>query len=104
MSTKFLIAIVVLLVAVLGITIAGLVLTVDLVNHNSENDALVPIENDFSVVDTLHGTLRGRKVFTVLNQKPYFTFRGIPYAQPPVGELRFRVNIIVDNHGDYSAV
>lgn len=94
MSTKFLVALTVLLVSVLAIAIAVLVLTVQIVNQNNENDGFTPIDTDFVVVSTTSGQLRGRKVFTVLNQRPYFTFRGIPYAQPPVGELRLKVTLL----------
>lgn len=95
MSTKILVALTVLLVAVLAIVIAVLVLTVQLRNQNTGNNEFVPIETDFVVVETTSGQLRGRKAFTVLNQTPYFTFRGIPYAQPPIGELRLKVTSIV---------
>jgi para-nitrobenzyl esterase len=37
-----------------------------------------------SVVETSHGKLRG------IEERGVCVFRGIPYAQPPVGELRFR--------------
>lgn len=30
------------------------------------------------------------------NGKPFLSFQGIPYAQPPVGELRFMVMILTN--------
>ena len=38
------------------------------------------------------GQLRGTQTRTAFGRK-FYAFRGVPYAQPPVGELRFRVNI-----------
>ncbi|KAJ9581580.1 hypothetical protein L9F63_023239, partial [Diploptera punctata] len=44
---------------------------------------------DTVTVTVSQGQLRGRVAYTV-NGATYFSFQGIPYAKPPVGELRFR--------------
>ncbi|XP_016980680.2 esterase B1 [Drosophila rhopaloa] len=41
-------------------------------------------------LDTKFGQVRGLQRKTVYDEEPYFSFEGIPYAKPPVGELRFR--------------
>lgn len=46
------------------------------------SDVIVGIEN---------GQVRGQLNATVDANTPYYAFRGIPYAQPPIGDLRFRV-------------
>lgn len=38
------------------------------------------------------GTLQGLLYKTQLSNKSYFSFLGIPYAKPPINELRFKVN------------
>ncbi|XP_059158605.1 pyrethroid hydrolase Ces2a-like [Physella acuta] len=40
------------------------------------------------IVDTPLGKIRGLEV-TANNSKTYWSFRGIPYAKPPLGKLRF---------------
>lgn len=45
--------------------------------------------NESVIVETEYGKVRGLKRMS-LYDVPYFSFEGIPYAQPPVGELRFR--------------
>ena len=45
------------------------------------------------LVTIKQGTLRGT-VFDNLEGGQYFSFLGIPYAQPPIGELRFKVNFV----------
>jgi len=42
------------------------------------------------VVETTYGRMRGEEVDS--DGIEFKAFRGIPYARPPVGELRFRVN------------
>nr|CAD7464458.1 unnamed protein product [Timema tahoe] len=50
-----------------------------------ETDNMVGVE-----VEVIEGTLRGR-VVTTHPDKTYYSFQGVPYAKPPVGELRFKV-------------
>ncbi|XP_036675082.3 esterase B1 [Drosophila suzukii] len=42
------------------------------------------------VVCTRDGQVRGLRRRTLYDEELYFAFEGIPFAQPPVGELRFR--------------
>ena len=45
------------------------------------------------IVITDNGKLLGIKLVS-RNGTPYFAYFGIPYAKPPVGDLRFQVNEI----------
>lgn len=47
---------------------------------------------EFCIADTEYGQVRGAKVISEVGI-PYWRFLGIPYAKPPVGELRFQVKI-----------
>lgn len=47
-------------------------------------------ENEHLLVQVEQGKLRGKECRSVL-QKKYCCFLGIPYAKPPIGELRFMV-------------
>lgn len=49
-------------------------------------------EDDFKVIETDLGHVQGRVLHTLLDNRPFFAFRGIPYAKVPVGVLRFKVN------------
>ncbi|XP_017035561.2 esterase B1-like [Drosophila kikkawai] len=42
------------------------------------------------VLDTSYGKVCGLQRKTVYDNELYFAFEGIPYAKPPVGELRFK--------------
>lgn len=48
----------------------------------------------YYTVQVEEGLLRGISATTV-NGLSYVRFSGIPYAEPPVGELRFMVNIYI---------
>lgn len=47
-------------------------------------------ENVFKTVKTTTGSIRGRLNQTLLIQRDYFAFKGIPFAKPPLRELRFK--------------
>ncbi|XP_035456387.2 juvenile hormone esterase [Spodoptera frugiperda] len=47
------------------------------------------IDDMFAHVQVSQGILKGKVAETVFGKK-YYSFEGIPYAKPPVGELRFR--------------
>ncbi|XP_068155848.1 esterase B1 [Drosophila tropicalis] len=46
--------------------------------------------NKTEVVDTKYGQVRGLQRKTVYDEELYYAFEGIPFAKPPVGDLRFR--------------
>lgn len=46
----------------------------------------------YKVVETANGKIRGTLNTTMLNGIPFYSFKGIPYAKPPIGRLRFKVN------------
>ena len=48
--------------------------------------------DNFVIAETEYGVVQGIKTNSILNE-PYIKFLGIPYAQTPVGELRFKVKI-----------
>jgi carboxylesterase type B len=45
-------------------------------------------DSNSPIVETLQGSIKG-KIETNSNGRQFFAFRGIPFAKPPVGELRF---------------
>lgn len=53
------------------------------------------------LVQTGHGLVTGSIMYST-SGRPFLSFRGIPYAQPPVGHLRFKVtfsNLLFCKHG-----
>ncbi|XP_044756103.1 juvenile hormone esterase-like [Coccinella septempunctata] len=42
------------------------------------------------VIKTQNGLIRGKTGYTVDRNRTYYAFQGIPYAKPPVGNLRFQ--------------
>lgn len=49
---------------------------------------------DTVIVRVAQGRLRGQKVKTEAGAT-YYSFHAIPYAEPPVGPLRFKVSFIL---------
>lgn len=47
----------------------------------------------YRTVETKNGAVRGILKKTIFHKKSYFQFMGIPFAKPPVGDLRFKVSI-----------
>lgn len=43
------------------------------------------------IVETRLGAVRGKENKSVTSGEKYYSFLGIPYAKPPIGELRFSV-------------
>lgn len=43
------------------------------------------------IVQTTKGPVKGISKTSIVGED-YYRFRGIPYAQPPVGDLRFKVS------------
>lgn len=50
--------------------------------------------NNASVVSIEQGQLKGKIALDYCGEK-YFSFQGIPYAKPPLGNLRFKVISLV---------
>ncbi|XP_047536540.1 esterase E4-like [Vanessa atalanta] len=48
--------------------------------------------DDFKTVKVKlkQGELSGKEEFTYIKEQKFYSFNGIPYAEPPVGELRFK--------------
>ena len=72
-ATRILVG-VIILTLVVGVTIFAVVKTVDTVE-----------------IETSQGPVKGFIDVTV-NGKQFLAFKGIPYAKPPVGSLRFKVS------------
>lgn len=47
--------------------------------------------DEFKVVQIKSGKIRGKLMPSFDGKRNFFGFRGIPYAKPPLAELRFKV-------------
>lgn len=52
---------------------------------------------DMVQVKVTEGILDGEKITNEICGT-YYSFKGIPYASPPVGNLRFKVGEMINNH------
>lgn len=46
--------------------------------------------DEYKVIKTNSGPVRGKSEHALFTDKPYYAFRGIPYAEPPLRNLRFK--------------
>lgn len=53
--------------------------------------------DDHVEVKLKQGSVLGKVETTFLNKETYYKFQSIPYAQPPVGSLRFQVSPLIYN-------
>ena len=51
--------------------------------------------SDTKIIKSQGGEVRGQKMLTAIDEKEYYAFKGIPYAQPPIGNLRFKVYFMI---------
>lgn len=49
--------------------------------------------NVFQIITTKDGSVRGKRFETSFRGISYFAFRGIPYGEAPIGDLRFKVRV-----------
>lgn len=46
---------------------------------------------DYKIISTGNGFFKGLRQRTLYENREYFSFRGIPYAKPPLNDLRFQL-------------
>lgn len=47
--------------------------------------------HEHKIVETNYGKVKGIMGKTFFKEKPFYAFKGIPFAKPPIGERRFKV-------------
>lgn len=78
----------------IALLICILIATVIILTIPPAGKTISEAETDTETVKTIYGTLRGQKIYTLYGERPYYSFRGIPYAKPPIGELRFKASAL----------
>ena len=53
------------------------------------------LDANLEIVNTKNGPVQGATLQTIFENKAYIAFRGIPFAEPPIKSLRFKVNKIL---------
>lgn len=64
------------------------------IEHNN-NVVHALMVDDYKIIETTYGLIKGKSFSTLFQQKPYYAFKGIPYAEPPIDNLRFKVCISI---------
>lgn len=55
-------------------------------------NAVVDGFDKYRTVETKSGQIRGIRKTSMLKNTDFYSFRGIPYGKPPIGDLRFKVS------------
>lgn len=50
---------------------------------------------EYKTVDTNNGKIRGIRKTSLIKEVNFYSFKGIPYAKSPTGELRFKVSFLM---------
>lgn len=54
-------------------------------------------DSQYFTVETANGRIRGKQNRTLFGERLFYSFRGIPFAKPPINELRFKVKHLQSN-------
>lgn len=57
--------------------------------------------DDKVIIQTNSGPVRGKQSETLFDKRPYYAFKGIPYAEPPVNKLRFKVSRLTTKNREF---
>lgn len=52
----------------------------------------IGVAGECRIIETKSGKVRGMKRTTLFRKMDFYSYKGIPYAKPPTGDLRFKVN------------
>lgn len=67
------------------VVITVLAFATTVLSDNTQSD------QQYVTVTTENGKVRGSIEFTLLEKRQFYAFKGIPYAKPTVGPLKFKV-------------
>lgn len=73
----------------MALKLVAFILIVSAVKTRRCDESSVVIDG---IVHTESGPVRGQQDETIFRKTKYFSFKGIPYAKVPVGDLRFKVS------------
>lgn len=59
------------------------------------------MQDEYCTIEIEHGRIRGKLNRTLFDGKLFHSFRGIPFAKPPLNEFRFKVLKIMINSSTY---
>ncbi|CAD6234004.1 GSCOCT00007468001.2-RA-CDS [Cotesia congregata] len=74
----------------INFSLFAVVISIVLITVLSSDDSLENLNKDRPIVEVHEGKLRGVQEKNYNGTDYFYAFRGIPYAKPPVGDLRFK--------------